>query len=227
MLLYKERNRFTPLEIVKKIVQYLGGLMLVAVGIKISKLTNLGISPVSSVPRAAELIWGFTLGTATIAVHMICILLQFVILRKRFKPVNILQVLVGVAFGYMVDLVGTDPKAFGHLMLGFPVPQTYVMRLLYMLVSVVLIGLGVYIYLKPGWIPMSTEGLSKAIAETTGKPFGNCKTFVDTSLVLIALILQLIFLGGLSSFTGDKVVVREGTIIAAVLVGQVVKLWRF
>ena len=200
---------------------------MVAVGINISKLTNLGISPVSSVPRAGELIWGFTLGAATIAVHIICILLQFIILRKRFKPVNILQVVVGVVFGYMVDLTGTDPNAFGHLMLGFPVPHTYILRLLYMLISVLLIGLGVYIYLKPGWVPMAAEGLSQAVAEATGKPFGNCKTFVDTSLVLIALVLQLIFLGGLSSFAGDKVVVREGTVIAAVLVGQVVKLWRF
>lgn len=215
------------MEIVKKIVQYLGGLLLVAVGINISKLTNLGISPVSSVPRAGELIWGFTLGTATIAVHMICVLLQFIILRRRFKPISILQVLVGVAFGYMVDLTGTDPGAFGHLMLGFPAPQTYVVRLLYMLVSVLLIGLGVYIYLKPGWIPMASEGLSKALAEATGKPFGNCKTFVDTSLVIIALALQLVFLGGFSSFTGDKVVVREGTVMAAVLVGQVVKMCRF
>ena len=195
-----------------------------AVGINISKLAHLGISPVSSLPRAAELIWGLTLGTGTIIVHVICVVLQIVILRRRFKPINILQLLVGFAFGYMVDLTGTDPNAFGHLLVWFPVPQAYLLRLLYLIVSVLLIGLGVYIYLKPGWVPMATEGLAKAVAETSGKPFGNCKTLVDTTLVVIALILQLIFLGGLSSFTGDKVVVREGTEIAAVFVGQVEKL---
>ena len=212
------------MSIAKKIVQYIGGLFLIAVGINISKLTKLGISPVSSVPRAGELIWGFTLGTATIAVHIICILIQFIILRKRFKPINILQVLVGVAFGYIIDLTGTDPNAFGHLLLGFPVPQTYLMRMAYMLVSVVLIGLGVYVYMKPGWVPMAADGLSKAVAEVSGKPFGNCKTVVDTCLVLIATALQVIFLGGLASFASDKVVVREGTFIAAIFVGQVVRL---
>ena len=211
--------------IVKKIIQYVGGLLLIAVGINISKLACLGISPVSSVPRAAELIWGFTLGMGTIAVHVICVLLQLVILRRRFKLINILQVLVGIAFGYMVDLTGTDPNAFGHLLIWFPVPQTYLLRLLYMILSVLLIGLGVYVYLKPGWVPMATEGLAKAISEAVNKPFGNCKTLVDTTLVVIALILQLIFLGGFSSFTGDKVVVREGTIIAAIFVGQVVKMF--
>lgn len=212
------------MSIAKKIVQYIGGLFLIAVGINISKLTKLGISPVSSVPRAGELIWGFTLGTATIAVHIICILIQFIILRKRFKAINILQVLVGVAFGYIIDLTGTDPNAFGHLLLGFPVPQTYLMRMVYMLVSVVLIGLGVYVYMKPGWVPIAADGLSKAVAEVSGKPFGNCKTVVDTCLVLIATALQVIFLGGLASFASDKVVVREGTFIAAIFVGQVVRL---
>ena len=212
-------------EIIKKIFQYVGGLLLIAIGINISKLTHLGISPVSSVPRAAELIWGFTLGIGTIVVHMICILLQIIILRRRFKPINILQVLVGFAFGYMVDLTGTDPNAFGHLLIWFPVPQAYLIRLLYMIISVILIGLGVYLYIKPGWVPMATEGLAKAISDTSGKPFGNCKTLVDTTLVIIALILQLIFLGGFSSFTGERVVVREGTVIAAIFVGQVVKMF--
>ena len=211
--------------IIKKIIQYVGGMLLIAVGINISKLTHLGISPVSSLPRAAELIWGLTLGTGTILVHIICVLLQFVILRRRFKLINILQVLVGIVFGYMVDLTGTDPNAFGHLLIWFPVPQAYLMRLLYMIVSVILIGLGVYLYIKPGWVPMATEGLAKALAQVWNKPFGNCKTLVDTTLVVIALILQLIFLGGLSSFTGERTVVREGTVIAAIFVGQVVKMF--
>ena len=210
--------------IVKKIAQYIGGMLLIAIGINISKLSRLGISPVSSVPRATELIWGLTLGVATVALHVILILLQFIILRKKSKPINALGVLVGIAFGWMIDLTGSDPNAFGHLLAGFPVPQSYIMRLVYMIVSVLLIGLGVFIYLKPGWVPQAAEGLSQAVAEVSGKPFGDCKTFTDTSMILIAVILQFVFLGGFSSFTGPNVVVREGTLIAGVFVGQVVKL---
>ena len=212
------------METLKKIVLYIGGLFLIAIGINISKIARLGISPVSSIPRAAELIWGMTLGTATIVLQFLLIFLQFLLLRKRFRPVELVQVIVGLAFGYIVDLTGTDPNAFGHLLSGFPVPQTYVLRLVYVIASVILIGIGVYIYIKPGWIPMAADGLSKAIVQRTGKPFGSCKTIVDTCLVLTALVLQVVFLGGMSSFTGDKAVVREGTIFAAVFAGQVVKL---
>ena len=212
------------MQIVKKIVQYIGGLVLIAVGINISKLARLGISPVSSIPRAGELIWGITLGTATIAAHFLCVVVQILLLRKKFRPVDLLQVVVSMAFGYIVDFTGTDPNAFGHLMLGFPVPQTYILRAVYVVISVILIGLGVYVYMKPGWIPMAADGLSRTVTEVTGKPFGNCKTLVDTCLVIVALILQIVFLGGLSSFTGDKVVVREGTVFAAIFAGQVVRL---
>ena len=93
-----------------------------------------------------------------------------------------------------------------------------------MLSSVVIIGFGVFLYLRPNWIPMPAEGLAQAISTVSGKTFGDCKTMVDTGMIVIALILQLIFLGGFSSFAGDKAVVREGTIIAAVFVGQTAKL---
>jgi uncharacterized membrane protein YczE len=124
----------------------------------------------------------------------------------------------------MVDLTGTDPNAFGHLLLNFPRPEGYLMKFIYMVISVVIIGCGVFLYLRPNWIPMPAEGLAGAIAQVSGKAFGDCKTLVDTAMIVVALILQLIFLGGLSSFIGDGVVVREGTVIAAIFVGQVVKL---
>ena len=210
-------------QLIIKIIQYIGGMLLVALGINITKLTKLGISAISSVPRAAELIWGFTLGTATITLHVIMIILQFVLLRKKFKPINILGVFVGIAFGWMIDLTGSDPSAFGHMLLGFPIPQTYIMRLIYMAAGVIIVGTGVYIYLKPGWVPMASEGLAQAVAEVTGRPFGDGKTIVDITMAVIAVVLQIVFLGGLSSFTGSNVVVREGTIIAGIFIGQVAK----
>lgn len=209
--------------ILKKTVCYLAGLLFIAIGINISKLSGLGISPVSSVPRACEVIWGITLGTASILVYIALVLLQFILLRKRFRPINALGLLLSLGFGYMIDLTGIDPNAFGHLLSWVPHPSLYPLRLLYLAVALGFVGSGVFLYLRPNWIPMPGEGLAGAISTLTGKNFGDCKTAVDTSLILIAIILQVIFLGGLKSFTGENVVVREGTVICAVCVGQVVK----
>ncbi len=194
------------------------------VGINLSKLANLGISPVSSIPRACEEIWGFTLGTTTFIVYIFLILAQLIILRRRFRVLNALGLVLSVVFSLMVDITGTDPNAFGHLLYYVPTPQTYPMKLIVLAISIIVIGIGVFLYLRPNWIPLPAEGLSLAISEASGLRFGNCKTITDSAFVVVALILQLLFLGGLSSFIGDHVVVREGTVIAAIFAGQVVRL---
>lgn len=211
------------MRMIKKILTYLLGLLIIATGINISKMSGLGISPVSSIPRALEVALGFSLGTMVIVIYILLVLLQLVVLRKKFKLKNILGVPVAIVFGWMVDLVGIDPNAFGHLLANFPRPVGYPMQFLYLIASIVIIGVGVTVYLRPNLVPMPAEGLAGAISEVRNKPFGDCKTLVDVGLIAIALIIQLIFLGGFASFTGETVVVREGTIISAVCVGQVVK----
>ncbi|MBQ0125262.1 MAG: hypothetical protein KBS59_02940 [Clostridiales bacterium] len=225
-------KKINVLSIIKKFFCYVIGLLIIALGINVAKMSSLGISPASSVPRAVEVISessdkipDITLGTTTIIVYVVLVLLQILILRRNFKIINLLGIPVALVFGKMVDFVGIDPKAFGHLLVNFPRPESYVMKLVYMLASLVIIGLGVFLYLRPKWIPMPPEGLAGAISQVSGKKFGDCKTAVDSSLIVIALILQLIFLGGFSSFTGANVVVREGTVISAVCVGQAVKIF--
>ena len=211
-------------QILKQTLCYLFGLLLIAFGINLAKLCELGISPVSSVPRACELIWGFSLGTTTIIVYCVLVLLQFIVLRKRFRLVNALGIVVSFLFGFLIDFLGSDPEAPIHLMASFPHPYNYFMQLLYLAGSIIIIGLGVFLYLLPKWIPMPAEGLAAAISQVSGKNFGDCKTFVDCGMILIALVLQIVYLGGFASFSGTDIVVREGTILSAVCVGQFAKL---
>ena len=91
------------------------------------------------------------------------------------------------------------------------------MKLLYLLVSIVVIGIGVYFYLLPKHPPLPAEGLMNVIVDLSkGKlKFTNVKVVVDSSMVIISAILSLIFLGRFKS-------VREGTILAALLIGKVV-----
>lgn len=213
-----------PVNIVKQFICYILGLLIISVGINFSKMSALGITPVSSIPRACEQIWGLTLGNTTMIIYILLVVLQLVILRRQFKLINALGILVTFVFSAMVDFTGTDPNAFGHLMLNFPKPEGYVMKFIYMLISLVISAIGVFIYLRPKWVPMPAEGFAGALATVTGKPFGDCKTAADTTMVIVALILQIIFLGGLSSFLQPGVVVREGTIFAAIGIGQIVKL---
>ena len=208
----------------KQVICYFVGLFIISIGINFSKLSCLGITPVSSIPRACEQIWGMTLGNTTMVVYLLFVVLQFIILRDKFKLINVLGIAVTFVFSAMIDMTGTDPDAFGHLLLVVPKPDNYFSSIFYMIIGMVVCAVGVFLYLAPNWVPMPAEGLASAVSTVSGKTFGDCKTYIDTGMVVAALILQLLFCGGFSSFSGVDAVVREGTIICAVGIGQIVKL---
>ena len=220
-----------------RILIYLLGLMVIALGINISKKSALGISPVSSIPGVLNAIFpAISLGSMVIVVYCLLVLAQFIVLRSRFKLKNILGVPVALVFGLMVDFLGTKPfkitlagiplgidTQFHGLLENLPDPGSIVMQFVYLLLSIVIIGIGVSIYLSPSLVPMPAEGLAGAISQISEKPFGNCKTYVDVGLIAIACILQIIFCGGFVSLWIGKGVVGIGTVLSAICVGQVVK----
>lgn len=206
----QETTSSKKVQFIKKLICYVGGMFLIAVGIIVSKRAGLGISPVSAVPYACELIWKIDLGVASAIVYMTLILLQIVILRKAFKPVQFLQFVCTYILSFFISIVGKG-------MTWLPDPSNYVVAMIYCLISTVIIGIGVAFYLMPKWIPLPAEGLAVAISQVSnGKlPFHNAKIIVDVSLVTLSAIMSVLFLGGL-------ITVREGTVIAAILVGKVV-----
>ncbi len=230
-----------------KLMVYLVGLLVIALGINVSNLAGLGISPVSSIPKVlSNKFPEVTLGDMVIVDYIILGIFQFIILNKNFKLKNILGVPIAIIFGKMVDFVGIKaaihPLSFtiGGITFGsdwqidgflvnFPRPENIGMSLLYLIASIVIIGIGVYIYLLPKFVPMPAEGLAGAISEISGKKFGNCKTIVDMSLIVIACTLQIIFFGietlgtGFIEIRPEYVGVGIGTILSAFSVGQVVK----
>ena len=65
----------------------------------------------------------------------------------------------------------------------------------------------------------SGEAFVKAVSDEVHKEFGWVKIVFDISCVIVAVVLSLIF------FDFHVMGTREGTIIAAVLTGFVVKFW--
>lgn len=80
------------------------GLLITAFGIAFSIQAGLGTSPISSLPYVVSLLTPLSVGTATICLHGVLILLQLLILRRRYDPVQLLQLPVALVFGYLTDL---------------------------------------------------------------------------------------------------------------------------
>ncbi len=74
-----------------RLIAYLIGLFIMTIGVSMSVKSNLGVSPVSSIPYTITCITGLEMGKATIVFHIFLVILQILILRKAFKIKNLLQ----------------------------------------------------------------------------------------------------------------------------------------
>ena len=184
------------------------GLVIMAFGVAFSIKAGLGTSPISSVPYVVSLFAPLTVGTATICMHCVFILLQILILRKKYQLVQLLQLPVAVLFGYMTDFAVWALQGIG--------PQNYFHQWVFCVIGILLVGIGVSFEVTAGVVTLAGEGLVLAICQAAPIKFGNMKVLFDVSLVGIACILSFVFVGGLHG-------VREGTVAAAVCVGQVAK----
>ena len=191
----------------KRIIIYCIGLFIMAIGVTFSVKSNLGVSPVNAIPYVVSLISGLDQGLCVSVIFCSYIILQVFILKKDFKFHSLLQIICASLFGYFVS--------FSNTIFYFTPSENYIIRLIYMLVSIVLIGIGVYLYLEAKLVPLPAEGVMMVLKEKTIFEFNNIKMGFDVTTVVIAVIISFIFLENISG-------VREGTIIAAILVGKVV-----
>ena len=199
------------MEKLKRYVVFLIGLFVNSLGVALITKADLGTSPISSIPYVLSLNFPLTLGQFTILFSLLLIALQLIILRKDFRPEHILQIPVSFVFGYFIDLC--------MALLFFIQPQAYGMKVLYLLIGCVVLGVGVYMEMLADVVMLPGESFVRSIVFRWGPEFGSTKVAFDVSMTVIAAVLSFVFADALAG-------VREGTIVAALLVGFIARLIR-
>lgn len=194
----------------KRIAVYALGLFIMALGVAVSKVSDLGVSPVNSIPCVVSEILNIDMGICTTVVFTLFILIQVLIMQREFKKRNLLQIGCSFLFGLFVSLA--------NALAGWIIPacNSYAMRLVYVAVSMVLVALGILLYLEADVLSLPGEGVMQAVSYKTGIQLSTSKVIFDWSVVFIAALLAVVFLKGLIG-------VREGTVIAAFGVGLCLK----
>ena len=193
------------------------GLSLMSLGIAFSIRSALGTTPISSLPYALSLLTPLSVGVLMILLNLVFVLAQIAILRRRFPPLQLLQIPVVVVFGLLNDA--------GLWVLRDVTFSAYWQQWLLAAIGIVIVGIGVAFQVKAKAIPLAGEALiltlSTELTHRFGpkRPllFGAMKIQFDTTLVLISAAIGLIAAGSLLG-------VREGTLAAALCVGLVVQL---
>ena len=194
----------------RRIFNYVFGLFLITLGVGLSIKSNLGSTPVSSIPYTLNVIWGIEIGVATVIFHTMLVITELILLRRAFKPKHFLQVPVGILFGFFttisVNLVNLLPDTSNIILIAIMV-----------LVSTFLVALGLFFYVPTNIVPLSVEGITQAIAIVSNQPFTKVKVFFDVSVVVLSFVLCFVFTGVIGGSVGI------GTIFSAIFVGITLK----
>ena len=197
-------------EMIKRYVVFILGLFISSLGVSFITKANLGTSPISSIPYVLSMQFPLTIGEFTIIFSLLLIALQIIILKRDFKVIDLLQIPVSVAFGYFIDLT--------MIMLDWLNPQSYLFQIIYLLIGCVILGFGVYLEMLGNVIMLPGESFVRYVVKRWKKNFGNTKVCFDASMTICAGLLSVLFFFQLQG-------VREGTIIAAILVGFIAKFF--
>ena len=184
-------------------------LFIISLGASLSIKANLGTSPLICLPYVSSLITKLTVGEVMFVFTLIFILIQVVLLRGDFEKRQYLQLVIGTIFSFFVD--------FSMMLVDFINPVGYTSQMALLLISCLVVAFGVLLEIQTEIVYLPADGVIVAISKVLKKEFSTVKPFVDTSMVIIAAVLSVVFLGYLAG-------VREGTIISAVIIGPIVRL---
>ena len=198
----------TKAEQIKRYFIFLVGLFVNSLGVSLITKGNLGTSPISSIPYVLSLNFPFSLGNFTIVFSLLLIFLQFLLLGKNFKAEHLLQIPVSMVFGYFIDA--------SMILLGFVHPADYLAKVAGLLIGCLILGSGVYMEVLADVVMLPGESFVRAVVFCIHSEFGFAKVCFDVSMAVIAAALSVLLSGHLEG-------VREGTIVAAVLVGFIAR----
>lgn len=194
-------------ETVKRYLFMILGMFITTLGVAICVRPSMGISPVVTLPYAMHsVVPSLSLGTFTFFLNVVFLILTAVLLGKSFPLYQLLQIPCSFLFGAFVD--------FWEMLLRGPVPTSYAVRLLLLLLGCTVIGLGFSLIVNSGVAIESNTAFVNALSFRTGKPYGTMKMVCDLCIVILASVISLLFLH-------TVVGVREGTVISALIIGPI------
>ena len=177
-------------------------------GVVLMLYSGAGISAISSVPYAfSEVLPRISLGTWTYLFQGILVL-SLMILRKKFVPPYLFSFVVGFLFGELLDV--------HELWIGI-LPTAIPFRVLYFVVSYLLICIGIALSNRCGLPIIPTDLFPRELADITKITYSKIKISFDVICLTVTAGMTLIFLGHIKGL-------GIGTILAAFTMGKCIGL---
>ena len=154
-------------ELIRRYLFFILGLYVNSLGISLITKAELGTSPISSIPYTLSIGFPLSLGMFTLFYSLLLIVIQLVILGRRFPRQFWLQLPVSLGFSLFIDL------SMGPLW--FLSPESYPVKVICLLVGCLVLGVGVFMEMAASVVMLPGECTIKAISITWNKDFVKTK----------------------------------------------------
>ena len=213
-----------------RVIFYVAGLLILALGIILNTKSGLGVSPIISVAYSIATIGGFNFGNITFLLYSVFVVVEIIlhVLRNRrysgeaegaIAPAahrDLKLVLVMDLLQLPLSLVFTRFMNLFSAML--PAPQNMASKLLVLAAGIILTGIGAAMSLNMRIIPNPGDGIVQAISDCVGKPVGFTKNCFDLFNICLTISISLLFAHKLIG-------IGLGTVVAVLGVGRVIALF--
>lgn len=202
-------KRLSSFRCILRLAVYLAGIVLLALGITLNTKTLLGVSPIISIPYNISIITGAALGFVTFLFYCALILLQLILLRRDFHPVQFLQIIMSLLTSLFIQI-------FDDIL---PSASSVPARLFLLLLAVVITGIGAGLTVGMKIIPNPADGMADTIGKKCRKNLGFGKNCFDFISLGVSCLIGLLFCGRI-------VGIGIGTILSMLLTGRVIALFQ-
>src|SRR5699024_10957741 len=168
-------------------------------------------TPITSPPYVLSLSLPISFGMLTMLANFVFVLIEIIVLGKDFPKEQYLQLIVGPILGLYIDF-------WSYFILYIPQPF-YIIQLLMIIIECTIISYCTVLQVKENVVNNPAEGVIKAFEFKTSKQFVSIMLYFDISLVVIAVIISFVSLGTIAG-------VREGTVISALIIGPLIKMFQ-
>lgn len=225
-------------KMINRIIIYVAGLLVLALGIILNTKAGLGVSPIISVSYSISQINGFNFGNTTLGLYAVFVLIEIIMhvtenLRSRksqntaLAPANknslkyiiltdILQFPLSIVFTRFMNLFSSAIPDFSPK--GANTVPHFCLQLLVLFAALTLTGIGAAMSLNMRIIPNPGDGIVQAIADFVHKGVGITKNCFDIFNVVFTCCIGMIF-------TGHLVGIGIGTICSMIGVGRVIAVF--
>ena len=207
---------FTKKTIIRVLV-YISGLCILALGLTLSTKADLGVSPIIAVSFCVSKLTGARFGDMTFLLYASFVIIEMVLHlipgrrcpadRKKAILADALQLPLSYVFTMLLNVLSSWIQA----------PDTMALRIAVMLASVILVGIGAALSLDMRLVANPGDGLVQAVSDRTGIELGLAKNIVDITCVTLTCILSMVV-------SHSIIGVGPGTLIAMLGIGRVIAL---